>query len=138
MKKIIKDRHSCKKIFNAIFNSINEQKGERLDSRETTNKNNRGQTILNEDSPVLNIYCIYFSKVKLFKTGYLDEKYVIRLPGLGGVIGFRASPADKSFSVAAPAGSDARFISHPGSSLLIVMIVNIFSISMFFDVQPLT
>ncbi len=131
MKKIVKDRHSCKKIFDTIFNSISKQGGERLDSRETTDIYNHGQTILNNGNHALTIYCIYSSKVKLFKTGYLDEKYVIRLPDLGDVIGFRASLAGKSFATEVLAVSDARFISYPGRSSLIIMIVNIFSISMF-------
>jgi CRP-like cAMP-binding protein len=108
MKKIVKDCQLCKIRSSAIFNSINEQEVEKLNSCKTTHEYKRGQVIFYEGNPSLAVYCIHSGMVKLFKSGYSGEEFVIRLLGPGEIIGFRALLADEPFAATAQAVSDTQ------------------------------
>lgn len=108
MKKIIKDCQLCKIRSSAVFNSMNEREVERLNENKTTHEYRRGQVIFYEGNPALAIYCVHSGMVKLFKTGYSGEEFVIRLLGPGEIIGFRALLADEPFAATAQAVSDTQ------------------------------
>jgi len=108
MKKIVKDCQLCKIRSSSIFSSINEQDVKKLNNCKTTHEYKRGQVIFYEGNPSLAVYCVHSGIVKLFKTGYSGEEFVIRLLGPGEIIGFRALLADEHFAASAQAVSDTQ------------------------------
>lgn len=108
MKKIVKDCQLCKIRSSAIFSSLNEQEIKKLNNCKTTHEYNRGQVIFYEGNPSLAIYCVHSGMVKLFKTSFSGEEFVIRLLGPGEIIGFRALLADEHFAASAQAVSDTQ------------------------------
>jgi len=87
---------------------MNEKEVGQLNEGKTTHDYRRGQVIFYEGNPSLAIYCIHSGIVKLFKTGYSDEEFVIRLLGPGEIMGFRALLADEPFAATAQAVSDTQ------------------------------
>lgn len=108
MKKIVKDCQLCKIRSSAIFSSMGEQEVKKLNDCKTTHEYKRGQVIFYEGNPSLAIYCVHSGMVKLFKSGYSGEEFVIRLLGSGEIIGFRALLADEPFAATAQAVSDTQ------------------------------
>lgn len=108
MKRIAKNCQLCQIRSSAIFNSMNEKEVGQLNEGKTTHDYRRGQVIFYEGNPSLAIYCIHSGIVKLFKTGYSDEEFVIRLLGPGEIMGFRALLADEPFAATAQAVSDTQ------------------------------
>ena len=108
MKKIAKDCQLCQIRSSAVFNSMNEKEVDQLNEGKTVHEYRRGQVIFYEGNPSLAIYCVHSGMVKLFKTGYSDEEFVIRLLGPGEIIGFRALLSDEPFAATAQAVSDTQ------------------------------
>jgi CRP-like cAMP-binding protein len=108
MKKIVRDCQLCKMRSSSIFHSLKEKEVEILNNCKSAHEYKRGQVIFYEGNPSLAIYCIHSGIVKLFKSGYSGEEFVIRLLGPSEIIGFRALLADEPFAATAQAVSDTK------------------------------
>lgn len=93
----------CGQQANTIFRSLPRSLLARLEREKTVHEYQRGQIIFYEGDQPFVLYCIYSGRVKLYKVGRKAEPYVIRLLGLGEIMGYRALLANEPYAATSEA-----------------------------------
>jgi CRP/FNR family transcriptional regulator len=92
---------TCRLRESNLFAALKHAELERMSSEKSVREYQRGEVVFYEDTPAFAIYCIQSGWLKLYKAGSRGEHQVIRLLGMGDLVGYRAVLADEPYSATA-------------------------------------
>lgn len=90
-----------------LFCQLSEQDQEMCNKHKTTNLYKSGQILFYEGNRPFGVYCVFSGKVKLYKTGFNGRLQIVRLAGVGDLLGYRSMLSEEPYSATAEAMEDA-------------------------------
>ncbi|MBI4431652.1 MAG: Crp/Fnr family transcriptional regulator [Candidatus Omnitrophica bacterium] len=72
----------------SVFSGLPEEKLRQLEQVQTTNVYKKHQIVFYEGNPALGIYCISEGKVKLYKTTEEGKQRILKISGVGALLGY--------------------------------------------------